>query len=190
MVRETAKRATEPKEFEKSVRERIAALARSHDLLVNSEWTGTSLFDLIQEHLKPFGHNDRISLAGPLLILQPNAVQYLGIAFHELATNSAKYGAFCRGNGQVSVKWRVNPAATGEREFELTWEERLFPAEGNTEMRGGFGTVVLERVTAQAIDGSASLDREPGLVRWSLAAPLSALSIPHVSEMAAVETNV
>jgi PAS domain S-box-containing protein len=187
MVRETAKRTAEPREFEKSVRERIAALARSHDLLVNSEWSGTSLFDLIQEHLKPFGHNDSVSLSGPLLMLQPNAVQYLGIAIHELATNSAKYGAFSSGHGEVSVNWRVKPVASGEKEFELSWEERYLPAQSTAEMRGGFGTAVLQRVTAQAINGTAILDREPGLVRWVLTAPMEALSIPHVSEISGVE---
>jgi PAS domain S-box-containing protein len=189
MVRETAKRATDPREFERNVRERVAALARSHDLLVSSEWSGTSLFNLVQEHLKPFGHNDQISLSGPLLMLQPNAVQYLGIALHELATNAAKYGAFSGTTGQVSVNWRVKPAASDEKDFELTWEERYFQTDANTEMRSGFGTVVLQRVTAQAINGTAFLNRKPGLTRWTITAPLIALSIPNVNEMPAVATD-
>ena len=90
MVRETLKRSTDPQEFEAQIRERIMALSRSHDLLVEAEWAGTSLFDLVQEHLKPFGHEDQIVLNGPLVTLQPNAVQYLGIALHELGTTSAK----------------------------------------------------------------------------------------------------
>src|SRR5699024_5161149 len=84
MVRETSKRTTDPREFEEQIRNRIMALSRSHDLLVSSEWSGTSLFDLVQEQLKPFGHEEQISLSGPLIALQPNAVQHLGIAFHEL----------------------------------------------------------------------------------------------------------
>ncbi|TIP34267.1 MAG: PAS domain S-box protein, partial [Mesorhizobium sp.] len=87
MVRETNKRSASPSEFEEMIRARIMALSRSHDLLVTSEWAGASLFDLIQEHLKPFGHEERISLSGPLLTLQSNAVQNLGMAFHELGTN-------------------------------------------------------------------------------------------------------
>jgi two-component sensor histidine kinase len=108
-------------------------------------------------------------------MLQPNAVQYIGIAIHELATNSAKYGAFSGGHGEVSVNWRVKPVASGEKEFELSWEERYLPAQSAAEMRGGFGTVVLQRVTAQAINGTAALDRELGLVRWVLTAPMGAL---------------
>ncbi|TGS33452.1 histidine kinase, partial [bacterium M00.F.Ca.ET.180.01.1.1] len=54
MVRETSKRSTDPAEFEHMIRARIMALSRSHELLVTSEWAGASLFDLVQEHLKPF----------------------------------------------------------------------------------------------------------------------------------------
>ncbi len=64
LVRETSRRATDPREFEEQIRDRIMALSRSHDLLVTSEWSGASLLDLFQEHLKPFGHDEQISLAG------------------------------------------------------------------------------------------------------------------------------
>ena len=37
---------------------------------------------------------DRLTLEGQDLKLSPNAAQYLGLAFHELATNSTKHGAF------------------------------------------------------------------------------------------------
>jgi PAS domain S-box-containing protein len=55
MVRETVKRTSDPADFEVQIRERIMALSRSHDLLVNSEWAGASLAELVEEHLKPFG---------------------------------------------------------------------------------------------------------------------------------------
>src|SRR5690606_33658641 len=64
MVRETTKRAADPAELENQIRERIMALSRSHDLLVTSDWTGASLRDLVLEHLRPFGHEDRISISG------------------------------------------------------------------------------------------------------------------------------
>jgi PAS domain S-box-containing protein len=174
MVRETLKRSTDPQEFEQRIRERIMALARSHDLLVDAEWEGTSLFDLIQEHLKPFGHEDQIVLNGPLVTLQPNAVQYLGIALHELGTNSAKYGALSTGSGRISVSWQAANNRSGEREFTLTWEETsaLVGSRRTTlSKEGGFGGIVLQRVAPEALSGSAVLDRRPGYVRWSLTAP-------------------
>lgn len=173
MVRETAKRATDPRDFEKQIRERIMALSRSHDLLVSSEWQGASLFDLVEEHLKPFGYEENIMLSGPLLTLQPNAVQYLGMAFHELGTNSAKYGALSGDGGRISVSWHLATNAAGVRELSITWDETSSPTGKDPTDRRGFGSIVLQRVTPASIDGTATLERTPGYVHWELTAPAS-----------------
>ncbi|MDX8449132.1 sensor histidine kinase [Mesorhizobium captivum] len=184
MVRETNKRSANPGEFEDMIRARIMALSRSHDLLVTSEWAGASLFDLIQEHLKPFGHEERISLSGPLLTLQSNAVQNLGMAFHELGTNSSKYGALAGEGGHVEITWTVETGPEARRLFHLVWQETSNADAGIGEpdetMRKGFGTVVLQRVAPQSLSGSSSLERSPGALKWSLTAPLEAIVIPQL----------
>ncbi|WP_244507880.1 sensor histidine kinase [Mesorhizobium sp. ORS 3428] len=184
MVRETSKRSANPGEFEEMIRSRIMALSRSHDLLVTSEWGGASLFDLIQEHLKPFGHEERISLSGPLLMLQSNAVQNLGMAFHELGTNSAKYGALAGERGHVEITWTVETGLEAQREFHLVWQETS-PARGeqgetNGSARKGFGTVVLQRVAPQSLRGASLLERSPGELKWSLTAPIEAIVVPQL----------
>ncbi|WP_244620083.1 PAS domain S-box protein [Mesorhizobium sp. NFR06] len=184
MVRETSKRSTDPREFEELIRSRIMALSRSHDLLVTSEWAGASLFDLIQEHLKPFGHEERISLSGPLLTLQSNAVQNLGMAFHELGTNASKYGALAAEGGRVEITWKVETDPQARRRFHLLWHETLSaadtPAARKAAERKGFGTVVLQRVAPQSLSGSSSLERSPGSVKWTLDAPLEAIVVPQL----------
>ncbi len=176
MVRETSKRSRDSVEFMAQVQDRIMALSRSHDLLVNSEWSGTSLFEVAQGHLAPFGHETQIKLSGPLITLQPNAVQYLGMAFHELGTNSAKYGALSSDAGRLTVEWDVTTDTAGQRNLELVWEETSVPraeTELDSEPRAGFGSVVLTRVAPQALNGMATLERGPGHVRWKLVAPLA-----------------
>jgi PAS domain S-box-containing protein len=176
MIRETGKRSATPREFEERIRDRIMALARSHDLLVASEWSGASLRELAEESLNPFGHEDRIGFDGPALVVQPNAVQHIGLAFHELGTNSAKHGALAGDSGSVAIRWAIRRPIRGHPEFELTWDEAFTPSttaqlEGEAP-RKGFGTVVLQRVTPQSLNGSASFERTPGHVRWALTAPL------------------
>lgn len=186
MVRETSKRSSDPHEFEEMIRARIMALSRSHDLLVISEWAGASLFDLIQEHLKPFGREEQILLSGPVLTLQSNAVQNLGMAFHELGTNSSKYGALASEAGRIEITWTIDsgasgPDALGEREFQLLWNETSPPyADDRREetTRKGFGTVVLQRVAPQSLGGSATLERSPGHLSWKLSAPLASIIVP------------
>ena len=183
MVRETSKRSTGPGEFEELIRSRIMALSRSHDLLVTSEWAGASLFDLIQEHLKPFGHEERISLSGPLLTLQSNAVQNLGMAFHELGTNSSKYGALAGEGGRIEITWTVETGPTAERRFHLVWQETSKAVGGAGEAkpeRKGFGTVVLQRVAPQSLSGASNLERSPGHMKWELSAPLEAIIVPQL----------
>ncbi|WP_421917316.1 PAS domain S-box protein [Mesorhizobium sp.] len=181
MVRETGRRSTDPREFEELIRARIMALSRSHDLLVNSEWAGASLFDLIQEHLKPFGHEDRISLSGPLLTLQSNAVQNLGMAFHELGTNSSKYGALSGAAGRLEITWQIVTGVSGGREIHLLWDETSPVHAGQAEStRKGFGTIVLQRVTPQSLNGSAVLERSAGHLTWELTAPLDSIIVPQL----------
>ena len=87
MIRETNKRSKTPDEFERQVRERIMALSNSHDLLVMGDWKGATVFELLMAQIKPFGNDHGLTMSGPSLTLQPNAVQYLGIAFQIGSTN-------------------------------------------------------------------------------------------------------
>ncbi|TRC96859.1 PAS domain S-box protein [Mesorhizobium sp. WSM4303] len=174
MIRETSKSAATPAAFVEQVRERIAALSQSHDLLVDAEWRGATVGDLIKAQLKAFAAQDRLSAVGPMVTLQPNAVQYLGIAFHELATNSAKHGALSRQGGRVEIEWNVIPAANGVDTFRLMWCELDGPRPGVIARRG-FGSVVLKRVAPQALSGTGLLEfKEDGVV-WTLEAPLGSV---------------
>lgn len=186
VIRETSRRAKEPHEFEEQVRDRIMALSRSHDLLVSSDWSGASLLDLLQEHLKPFGHEQQISLSGPLVTLQANAVQHLGMAFHELGTNSSKYGALSSTAGEISIVWKIVTSPEGKREFQVTWDEMLSaqPQKAEAEERKGFGSVVLKRVAPQSLGGVASLDHSAGHVRWTLSAPVDNTLVLPLNERA------
>jgi PAS domain S-box-containing protein len=171
MIRETNKRSKTPGDFERQVRERIMALSLSHDLLVLGDWKGTTVFELLLAQLKPFGNEDRVTISGPSLKLRPNAVQYLGIAFHELATNSAKYGALSESGGRVGVEWKVTPEPDGSQRFGLAWRESGAPAITDR-TRGGFGTVVLERIAPQAVSGTGCIEYQLDGIVWTLDAPL------------------
>jgi len=172
MIRESGKRTSDPSAFEQQVRERIMALSDSHDLLVSGDWSGATISDLLRAQLKPFANSERISTSGPLILLNPSAVQYLGIAFHELATNATKHGALSVPGGRIKVEWRISGEGDGESRFELAWREeggRSAPPEART----GFGTIVLMRVAPQAMNGSGELTYTADGATWRLDAPLN-----------------
>jgi len=170
IIRETTKRATNPEEFGKQVRERIMSLSRSHDLLVHGDWSGTSMLDLAREQLQAFDHKGQITMAGPTLVLNANAVQHLGMAFHELGTNSAKYGALASPTGKVDVHWSIREG----KQLALGWNETLSAPAPQSE-RTGFGTVVLHRVVPQSVGGTATLERTAERLEWNLLAPLDSV---------------
>jgi two-component sensor histidine kinase len=147
------------------------ALARSHDLLVSADWKGATIFELVLAQAKPFGHEDRISMSGPSITLSPNAVQYLGMAFHELATNSAKYGVLSGSSGRIAVDWHVFDS-DGKQTVRLTWSEVDGP-EVKSIASSGFGTVVLTRVAPLAVSGTADLQHSKRAIVWTLEAPVA-----------------
>jgi PAS domain S-box-containing protein len=171
MIRETNKRAVSSADFERQVRERIMALSRSHDLLVLGEWKGTTIFELLLSQVTPFGSEEAVNMSGPSLMLNPNAVQYLGIAFHELATNSAKYGVLAGKRGTISIAWKIMTGAEGDRRLHLTWRETGGKPLAKDKGRG-FGTVVLERVAPQALSGTGAVSHDNNELAWTLDAPM------------------
>jgi PAS domain S-box-containing protein len=172
MVRETLQHSDSSTEFESKLRERIMSLASSHDLLVTADWKGVPLEALVLQQLEPFGGRECATVSGPHIMVKPEAVQSLGMALHELATNSAKYGVLAHG-GTIGVTWRIEQTGAGQT-FHLNWlEDAEEPPliEDETDRRG-FGSVVLRRVTPQSMGGSARYARAGGRIEWSLSAPL------------------
>jgi PAS domain S-box-containing protein len=143
----------------------VQALAYCHDLLVQHDWKGADLHELIRIQLAPFGGPDglRVSSEGPPVFLKPSAMQSLGLALHELATNAAKHGALSAPSGSVAVTWQYAEDGPGLR---LAWEERGGPRVRRPR-REGFGTVVLKR-TGPALGGETALDFRPEGFVWTV----------------------
>lgn len=166
LVRETAKRTRTAKDFEQQVQSRIVALARSHDLLVHGEWIGVTIGDLVRAQLEPLCSSDRCEIAGPPTLLKPMAVQYLGMAIHELATNSAKYGALSTTMGRIGVAWS-HVRNDSRPVLLLTWKESGGPSVRKSS-RAGFGRQVLEHLAPAALDGRGTLTFDPQGLVWTV----------------------
>jgi len=111
----------------------------------------------------------RVSAEGPDVRLTAQAGSTLAIALHELATNAAKYGALSNADGRVAIRWQ-DEQNKGTRSFRLVWQESGGPPVAEPKRRG-FGSKVLGRLTAGALEGEAVLEyRASGLV-WLLVAP-------------------
>ena len=165
IARQTATR--NPEEFIERFSERIQALSANQELLVRDEWKGVETEDLVRTQLAPFADliGSRIVVQGPELRLKATAAQAIGLALHELATNAGKYGALSMDTGRVDIRW-----ATDGDIFTMSWVERDGPPVSAPKRRG-FGTVVMQEMAEDTVDGTVDLDYAPSGVTWRLTCP-------------------
>jgi two-component sensor histidine kinase len=145
-------------------------------LLVQESWYGASLLELVRTQLGHYldRNGSQIALAGPSVLLKPEAAQSLGLALHELATNAAKYGALSVPGGAVQIVWRRLPAAEGEG-IEIIWSEKDGPRVREPERRG-FGSLVIERNLSRSLDAEVDLTFPAEGVNCRMVIPLNQLS--------------
>jgi two-component sensor histidine kinase len=163
--------STDPKQFVRQFSDRIVGLAASQDLLIESNWQGVRVSDLVRSQLSLFREliGTRIEISGPPVRLQPPAAQAIGMALHELATNASKYGALSDSNGRVSVSWSM--AGKGEdREFLLEWVEAGGPPVTQPERRG-FGYTIMVAMVEKSLEATVEIDYAPGGLVWKVRAP-------------------
>ncbi len=166
--RQTARSAASVEEFHKNFADRISALSKSTDLLVGGNWDDVDMRELVVGHLRPFtAENDaRVSLAGPEMRLRPQAVQTLGIAIHELATNAMKYGALAHETGEVRVAWQLEQAESS-RTLKVTWQETGL-ASPAADVEPGFGNTVLTSLAPSMLGTGASYEMNGESVHWTI----------------------
>src|SRR6476619_105035 len=140
--------------------ERLRALHRAHDLLLEAQWSGASLKAMVERELEPYQREGgpRILIKGPDVLLPPQCTSILAMTLHELATNAVKYGALSAPAGQLSVAWRT---ARGNR-LLLTWEER--GAGVVLKRSNGFGMQLIDKGIRHNLGGDTKVDfRATGL---------------------------
>ncbi len=145
---------------------RIFALSSQHDLLTMDNWEGASLEGVVRRALRPWreeGHS-RFTAEGPAVHLDTKRALALGMGFHELATNAARYGALSNSAGHVAVSWEIE---AGGASLKLTWRETGGPTVVHPERRG-FGLRLIEHGLGRELGGMVRLDFAPAglLCEW------------------------
>jgi len=153
--------------------ERLAALARANDTLLQESWSSASIGVIVEAAIQSHNDHSRIRIDGPDVRLGPKAALALSLALHELCTNAAKYGALSVETGLVEIAWRVD----GEGEaalFRFRWQETGGPLVKAPE-RKGFGSRLIERSLAGSFGEQTAIRYEPTGVVWNIETPLSIL---------------
>lgn len=168
----TGKRVTTIDEFRAAFDKRLMALAKTHNLLTRSHWKSVSLRDMLAAELSPYGDEgkQRFSIVGADVLLTPKQALALGLGFHELATNAAKYGALSvPDGGLVEVSWE---ACTPDGELEIKWSESGGPTVEKPSTRG-FGSRLIERGLQSELDAQVKFEFRPQGIRCLMRIPLT-----------------
>jgi light-regulated signal transduction histidine kinase (bacteriophytochrome)/CheY-like chemotaxis protein len=140
-------------DFVREVDNRIQALARAHNQVTASDLGSASLRMLIETESAAYlgDQAKRVNLIGPEIGLSPHGFSVLALVFHELITNSAKYGALSD-SGRVAVDWRLDD----DGDLAIGWRETGGPAV-TAPTRQGFGTTIITRSIPFDLGGKADI---------------------------------
>lgn len=165
---QTAKSAKTPDLFLRRFTGRVQSLAKSQDVIVNSKWVGATLEELVSRQVSRFGPDvsAQVAVEGDNLKFSPNGATHIGLALHELYTNSLTFGALSIPDGKIAIKCKktmVDGAVSGE----LTWEEkpRVHREKAPTQ---SFGRTALEKIVPSAVNGKGKLSVDADGVRYWL----------------------
>ncbi|WP_137679587.1 PAS domain S-box protein [Aurantiacibacter suaedae] len=149
--------------------ERVRSLAVNQDILVRREWRDVPVLELVQQQLR-FVETalGGLMIDGPAVALRPRAAEVIGMALHELATNSLKHGALSRDGGKVTIGWNVRKAdSEGAGGFTMFWYEEGGPPVAAPQ-RTGFGTSLISDIPKRSLSAEVTLEYARGGVRWEL----------------------
>lgn len=151
-------RSTETKEeMVSNLTQRLTALGRAHDLVrpVPGQTENAALLgDLLSVLLAPYddlgAFTGRVRVAVPRMSIGEVSVTNLALVFHELATNSVKYGALSVAGGILDVAGLLDVD-----EVVIIWTERGGPIVAPSPA-SGFGSKLMKRIMTHQFAGSVA----------------------------------
>ncbi|ATN34623.1 hypothetical protein ACO34A_12515 [Rhizobium sp. ACO-34A] len=131
------------------LRDKLGALSRASDAVFASglnddgDVGDVDLGAVVHSVLRPY--HGRCTVAGCPVTISRADMPTFALFLHELATNSLKYGALGKDEGNVTVRWTKNGEA-----LDLTWIELGGPALLSAPERRGFGSEMVDRIVRSA----------------------------------------
>jgi PAS domain S-box-containing protein len=152
----SARRDPAVRAFAEDLRGRISALGRAHEFVrphseesaptVGPSTLRSMLRDLFSAY--PAASDGRLVVTGDDVDLDDRGATPIALVFHELATNSAKYGALSAAEGRIAID-----VASRDGCVRVSWRESGGPAIAGPPTRTGFGTRLAELSVTQQLGG-------------------------------------
>lgn len=158
----TTRRHREFESIGKQLQQRVLALGRAHDFVRPRgdpslpSRSHSSLQGMLEALLAPYGGSlvSPVSITGPDVQIDDRSATPLALYFHELATNSAKYGSLSSAGGRVEITISVGD------NVRIEWSEigGAPPAPG---AERGFGANLVEVSITRQLSGTIEHEWRP-----------------------------
>jgi len=143
-------------DFVQAIEGRVRAMADAHGLLSRTGWQGARLGEIVGKQLAPYVTAANVAIDGTDLVLDAAATQAIAMVLHELATNSAKYGALSSPNGRVSVRWERRSNGAAVPTLRIEWRELDGPPP-SASIKSGYGTSLIRELIPHELGGKVDL---------------------------------
>jgi two-component sensor histidine kinase len=152
-------------------RGRLDAIARYQTALSLDPRATIDFEQIVRDELHSFqfGDDPRIRISGAEVRLVPDVAQMIGLALHELVTNSIKFGvlATLEERGRLEMSWIM----AGAR-LRFIWLETGVPVLSPAPLRRGFGREFIEQALPYQIGAETRFELRPGGLFCEIVVPL------------------
>ncbi len=169
LMEQTMRTAGSLEDFRGTFEGRIRALARSHEALAATRWTGVRLHDLLRMAVEPLdaGTPPRVMIEGESALLTPRASGPLALAIHEIAANATEHGSLSTGSGRVSIRSTLDDGL-----LRVVWDETDGPSLSGP-VEPGVGLSLVRGFIVHELGGAMEIEGTGDGVRVAFSIPVS-----------------
>jgi two-component sensor histidine kinase len=170
IIQQSLRQSTGLPEASLSIGQRLTAMGKAHDLLIQNEWISADIRQVVRDAVRAYvGDDRRLTIEGQSVEVSSKTALSMAMPMNELCTNAVKYGAWSNNTGVVNVSWSQDGGTFHFRWIEQRGPRVIQPA------RHSFGSRLIADLLPSELGGSASLAYDPAGFRFQLDAPLSSL---------------
>ena len=142
---------------------RIQSMARAHELLAVSQWSGVALREAVEIILNPWAAAQEVAIEGVDVRLSAERAMPVCMLLNELATNAVKHGSLAVSTGTLRVEWVLKSG-----DLLLTWTEAGGPAIDCEPTSFGSGIELIRGFVEHQLEGVLTMNWLPSGLQVSM----------------------
>lgn len=171
LAEQTTAHADSLEDFSATYLARLRSLARTHEALAASKWSGIELQEAVRLLVLPYvsPEDKRLVVTGENVRFSAEAASPICMTLHELTTNAVKYGALSEHGGRLDISWTIEDNGS----VLFSWRESNGP-KVRAPRNPGLGMVLIRGFIEHELRGGVDIDFAPEGFRCTLTIPSSA----------------